>query len=314
MSIYRTIGGAIKKVDRIEDGCWIHAINPDNEEKKLLIRDLGINPMHIRDALDGDQRASVTRTRDYLFIVVHCPSSDTPEPISVAPVPLGIMLTRRAIVTLCLYEPDVIRGMMQDWTCQVATDEGIVFVLDLIMRNTGIFREHLRQIHEQSTLKEEELKSSVTGERLIEIMNDERSLIFFVSSLHSNQKMLNRLLQSDILSQSPRERELLEEVVEESDECTEVAEAFLRIHSSLIDGFSSLVSLNLNLLVRTLTEITIALSIPAIIVGLWGMNVALPLVGHPLAYWIIIILLVMLAAVTILVLRLGLRIPPRNRR
>jgi magnesium transporter len=283
---------------------WHHFEDPTDEDCAFLRDRLGVPNDWVRDSLDKYQRARFQRMDELAFIIVLGPRKARRRPEPFATVPLGIVLLSDRAITIAGRDPDAI-GRLRT-TVPGAADSPVLFALALLATTEEDFRRDLRTIHDASTFEEEKLRNSVTGERLSDLIDQGRSLAYFSSALRSNAKML-KAFRNDRLVADDRTRADLDEVIERNDENAELAEVFSRIHRDLMEGFSSLVSMNLNALVRTLTEITIALAIPSIIVGLWGMNVSLPLEAHELAFIVLATLVMVLAVLTFILIRFGER-------
>ncbi len=217
-----------------------------------------------------------------------------PEPF--ATVPVGLVLASDRVVTITRRDPDMIADLQAGPSPR--PDDPAAFAVALLAANEEVYRQELREIHDRSTFKEVELKRSLTGERLAELIDHGRSLAYFSSALESNGRMLASVREDGLAG---AEEAAFDEVVERNGENAEIAAVFTRIHGDLMEGFSSLASMNLNVLVRTLTEITIALAIPAMVIGLWGMNVIVPLEETEIAFAIV----VGLAIVSFLAIRFG---------
>ncbi len=293
----------------LREGAWIHVEDPDEVEQTWLRDEAGIPADWIGDAMDPYQRPRFQRTGDLVLILVLCPRTARRRPEPFATVPLGIVLLPDRTVTICRRDPDLIddaRGRGEDGD---RSPPGIA--LDILTANEEIFRRDLREIHDHSTFEEEELRASLTGRRLGNLIDQGRSLAYFDSALRSNGRVLEAARSDGLFESDGGMRVAFEELRERNDENAELAEVFSRIHGDLMEGFSSLVSMNLNALVRTLTEITIALAVPAIIVGLWGMNVPTPFAGSRTGFAVLTVLVVVLTVVTFLAIRYAERIGPR---
>ena len=293
----------------LRGGAWIHVQDPDEEEQAWLRDEAGIPVDWIGDALDPYQRPRFQRSDDLVLLIVLCSRTARTRPEPFATVPLGIVLLQDRAVTICRRDPDLIddaRGSGEDGA---RSPSGIA--LEILAANEEIFRRDLREIHDHSTFEEEELRASLTGGRLGNLIDQGRSLAYFDSALRSNGRVLEAARGDGLFEGDGGLRAALEEVRERNDENSELAEVFSRIHGDLMEGFSSLVSMNLNALVRTLTEITIALAVPAIIVGLWGMNVPTPFAGSRIGFAVLTVFVVALTVVTFLAIRYAERIGPR---
>ncbi|WP_346434743.1 magnesium transporter CorA family protein, partial [uncultured Methanoculleus sp.] len=310
---FRTVDGALTLRDHPEEGGWVHVLAPSDEEKEYLIQEHGIPRDCIEEALDPDALARARKLDGSLSIVLLCSRSGAEQSVPFVTQPLGIVLREKMIVTICSRDPELIFDLLLEDAYAVPTYERHRFCLMILLQNARIFKVHLGEIRERGVLDEEVLTRALTGTGLIDLLDGERSLAYFVSALGSNQEMVEALRSSRYLE--PEDRDLLEDVVHRNRESLTVANTTAKLHNDLIGGFTSLVSLNLNNLVRTLTEITIALSVPAIIGALWGMEVSLPLKEHSLAFWVILSLMGVLAVATFVIIRAGeLLDPARHRR
>lgn len=287
----------------LRDGAWIHVEDPTDDERVWLREDLGVPADWIRDSLDPYQRPRFQRQDGLVLLIALCPRTARQRPEPFATVPLGIVLFPDRAVTICPRNPDLV-----DRARDADGDRAVPgrVALELLFENEQVFREALAAIHDRSTFEEEELRSSLTGRRLGDLIDQGRSLAYFESALRSNDRMLDAA-REDGLFDGEELMTLLDEVRERNEENGELAAVFTRIHNDLMEGFSSLVSMNLNTLVRTLTEITIALAIPALIAGMWGMNVGLPLEEHEVAFGILTLLIVALGVAAFLLIRFSER-------
>ena len=258
------------------DRTWTHLEDPDEDEQAWLRDALGLPADWVRDSLDPYQRPRFQRSGELVLILVLCPRTARRRPEPFATVPLGIVLLPERAVTICRRDPDLIDDVRGSGGPPARNPPGIA--LALLLANEEVFRRDLRAIHDRSTFEEEELRAlpdrGAPGQTLID---QGRSLAYFDSALRSDGRMLDAVRDDGLFEGDgacgPRSRRSSSGTTR----TPRSREVFSRIHADLMDGFSSLVSMNLNALVRTLTEITIALAVPAIIAALWGMNVPLPL-------------------------------------
>lgn len=296
----------------LREGSWVHVEDPDSAEQAALRDGYGIPADWVSDALDPYQRPRFQRQGELVLIIVLCPRTVRARPEPFATVPLGIVLQPDRAVTVCGRDPDVIGDIRRAGDGHRAGPR--LVALELLLANEQVFRDGLGEIHDRSTFEEEELRSSLTGQRLGDLIDQGRSLAYFESALRSNDRMLDAARDDGLFSGEEDLEALLDEVRERNEENGELAAVFTRIHNDLMDGFSSLVSMNLNSLVRTLTEITIALAVPAIIAAMWGMNIGLPLEEHDTAFVLLALLIVAFGVAAFFVIRFAERIRPRLRR
>ncbi len=309
--IFRTMDGTLLERSEIEDGSWVHVTDPSDDEKRFLTERFGLSADDIEDALDIDAEAAVWRTNGYTAVILLCSSeSHTEGSIPYITVPLAIFLTESAVVTLCTSEPAVIEDLLLSNLSSVSTPEREKLLLTIMLRSAYIFRRQIREIREKSSIDKEIVKHSITGKKIISILNHGESLIYFASALQSNQGMLDDFRKIGELHPGEEEEGLLEDVIVQNRQNVRAANTTTEVHRTMLEGVSSIVSLNLNQLVKVLTEITIALTIPAIIGAAWGMNVDLPLKDLPFTFWILIGLMAGTALAAFLLLRTGEVINP----
>lgn len=305
-SFLRSGPDGLEPVDGAGPGIWTHISDPTDEECAELQNRLDLPADWIRDSLDPYQRARFQRLDDLALLIVLSPRTVRNRPEPFATVPVGLVLAADRVVTITHRDPDMIGDLRTG--PQPRTDDPAAFAVAVLSANEEVFRRELREIHDRSTFEEEELKRSLTGERLAELIDHGRSLAYFSSALESNGRMLASFRDEGLEQADPETRAAFDEVIERNGENTEIAAVFSRIHNDLMEGFSSLVSMNLNVLVRTLTEITIALALPALVVGLWGMNVAVPFEEVDIAFAVLLGLMVVVAIATFFAIRFGERI------
>lgn len=293
-------------------GSWIHFEDPGDDEQATLRDDLGVSVEWIRDALDPYQRPRFQRSGDLALILVLCARTARRRPEPFATVPFGIHLLPAGLVTICRRDPDLMEGVRGAGDEALKDPRGTALML--LAANEEVFRNGLREVHDRSTFEEEELRSSLTGARLGELIDQGRSLAYFESALRSNDRMLDAVREDGLFGDNGEMQALLDEVRERNEENGELAAVFTRIHNDLMDGFSSLVSMNLNALVRTLTELTIALAVPAIVAAMWGMNVSVPFEDREMGFVLMAALVVTFAVATFLLIRFAERMGSRHTR
>lgn len=282
-------------------GAWIHIEDPRDDEQAWLTDELGVPADWVRDAVDPYQRPRFQRLGDLVLLLVLCARTAHQRPEPFATVPLAIVLQPDRAITICRKNPDLLDEIDEG---DSVDPRGIA--LELLVANEHVFRDDLAAIHDRSTLDEERLRESLTGSRLGELIDHGRSLAYFDSALRANDRMLEGARDDGLFGKGDLVT-VFDEVRERNEENAELAQVFTRIHNDLMEGFSSLVSMNLNALVRTLTEVTIALAVPALIAAMWGMNVSLPFEDVEIAFAVLTALIVVLAVVAFVLIRFAER-------
>lgn len=278
----------------MEPGCWVNLIAPTEAEIEEVAIGLNIDPDAIRAALDTDERSRIETDPDYTMILVNIPTveEDHDEKELYSTIPLAYIMAHDRVVTVCLEDTVLLRrfsdGAVRDFNTQMKSR----FILQLLYRTASLYLQYLRTIDKKSDAVETRLHKSTQNHELIELLRLEKSLVYFTTSLRSNEVVLEKLLRGEIIKKYPDDAELLEDVIVENKQAIEMANIYSGILSGMMDAFASVISNNLNVVMKVLAIITIVLSIPTLIFSAYGMNVNLdgmPFASSPWGFLIIVV-------------------------
>lgn len=286
LAIYKTIEGRISPVESFDDGIWVHLTNPTEEEISKVASELNAEVDFLRAALDDEERARIETDNGQTLVIVDIPMIDNEGAYST--IPLGIILLKQAIVTVCLREDSLLKdfaiGRVKTFLTQFKTR----FLLQVLYRNAALYLSYLKQIDKLSSQIEAKLHKSMRNSELIQMLKLEKSLVYFSTSLKSNETVLERLARYEAVKKYPEDKELLDDVITENKQAIEMANIYSSILSGTMDAFASIISNNLNIVMKLLASITIVMSIPTMIASFFGMNVDLPFnVGVGAFWWIV---------------------------
>ena len=289
ISIYKTVEEELTTVDKVEEGCWISVTRPTSEELGRLQEETGIDIDDLRAPLDDEERSRIEMEDNYNMILVDIPSLD--EKDRYVTIPLGIYMTKKIIVTICLEESPVIKAFENKRVREFYTFKKTRFVFQILYRNATSYLRYLRIIDRKSEKIEEKLHVSQKNSELIELLELEKSLVYFTTSLRSNEVVLEKLLRSEKIKKYPEDEDLLEDVIIENKQAIEMANIYSGILSGTMDAFASVISNNLNIVMKFLATVTIVLSVPTMIASFFGMNFDNIPLGHaPYGFFTIIVL------------------------
>lgn len=284
--------GRIAQTDIIEDGVWVRVTNPLPEEMEQLRETLDLEPDFIRAALDEEERAHTEKENSQTLIIVDTPYWDV-ESSMYTTMPLAILVTAKVFLTISLRELPLLKQFSSDLVKGFFTQYRDRFVLQILYRNAVSFLQSLRTIDKLSNQVEGQLHVSMKNKELIQMLTLEKSLVFFSTSLRSNEMVLEKLLKYHYLTRYPSDQDLLEDVIIENKQAIEMCNIYSSILSGTMDAFASVISNNLNIVMKVLTSITIVMAIPNIVFSFFGMNVQIP--GSQSPYSLPLILLATLA-------------------
>jgi len=273
ISFWKTINGKLQSLDDIEDNCWINMIRPDDVEIRKVTEKVGVDPAVLRAALDEEETSYVDVTDDgHTFITLDIPIVDDTESVMYSTIPLGIVLTKEHIITVCLKESMLISEFENNPPKNLNTFGRTQFILALMLRVANRYLQYLRQINRISNGIEEKLYVSQRNKEVIELLGLQKSLVFFSTSLKANQTTLDKILKGKALKMSEDDTETLEAVLIEGRQAIEMCNIYSDILSGTMDAFASMISNNLNVIMKTLTIITILMTIPTMVFSYYGMN------------------------------------------
>ncbi|WP_026835572.1 magnesium transporter CorA family protein [Eubacterium xylanophilum] len=285
---------SIKELKALEEGCWVALTAPTYEELNKISEATNIDIDDLRAPLDDEERSRIEHENDYVIIVVDIPSLD--EKDRYVTIPLGIYITKTMIVTVCLEETPILTAFMNDRVKEFYTYKKTRFVFQILYRNATSYLRYLRIINRKSDQIEDELHKSQKNKELIELLELEKSLVYFTTSLRSNETVLEKLLRTDKVKKYPEDEELLEDVIVENKQAIEMANIYSGILSGMMDAFASVISNNLNVVMKFLSTVTIVLSIPTMIASFYGMNFDnIPLGHNPFGFVIVVVVALFIA-------------------
>ncbi|MHB0987515.1 MAG: magnesium transporter CorA family protein [Bellilinea sp.] len=300
INIYKSSSTGLEQISDFTSGCWVNMIDPTSDEIERLTSQ-GIPSDFITYPLDMDERARSEREDDgKMLILIRIPffqglTVDVPY----STLPLGMILTDQMIITVCRRQNDLTTEFASGKVKNLSTGKRIRFVLRLMLLNANKFLNHLRQINKMTEELEDRLQLSMQNKEVLELLKYQKSLVYFTTALKANELLLERLQRTQLFRQYSDDEDLLEDVITENQQAIEMVNISNNILSSMMDAFASIISNNLNVVMKFLASVTILLSLPTIITSFFGMNVDLPFAGQPYSWQLILGISMLVIGVTI---------------
>ncbi|MGL5058268.1 MAG: magnesium transporter CorA family protein [Fusobacteriaceae bacterium] len=295
MEIFKTIENKIEKINEIQDGAWINLVAPSLQEIKDLAKRFNIQEENLMAALDTEERPRIDVEHNEILIIIDAPftekNSNTISEITYTTLPLGIILTENNLITVATAELSLLIPYRNGTPRGIDTSKKSKFLLQLLYKNAANYLIYLRNIEKLSKEWEIELYESQRNKELLALLELEKSLVYFSTSLKSNESVLERLSRLKIMKQYPEDVELLEDVIIENKQAIEMAKIYSDVLGVVMDVFASVISNNFNILMKRLTSVTIVMAVPTILSGIWGMNVNVPFSNEPLGFMNVIIII-----------------------
>jgi len=290
MQIYRTTKDQetviTEKSDVMCKGAWIRLFEPSDAELAIVAEQCAIPPDFLKAALDEEERPRIDEEEGVVLIVMDIPVMTEFEEIKTLTThPLGIIIAKDYIVTVCSRGSQVLDDFVAGKVRHFTTEKRTLFMFQIFYRNASYYLSHLRQMERSISRIEVELHRSMKNEELFQMMELEKSLIYFSTSLKSNEAVLERILRSKPLKMYEEDAEFLEDVIIENRQAMEMSQIYLHILNGMTQAFATIISNNLNIVMKFLASVTIIIAVPTMIASFYGMNVLnLPLSDKPLAF------------------------------
>jgi magnesium transporter len=282
--------------ERSDNPIWVDARNVTREDIHTLETEYGVDTETIMDILDPDELSRIEREDDYTLIIVRLPIFIATNEVSYFTIPLGILLYPDKILTICWADCELLNDLTNNKVRGLTLKDLPAFVVRILARADLIFLRYLKEINRRSNSIEIELQKSVQNNELIQLLNLEKSLTYFTTSLKCNQLLFEKLMKTKLIQLDAEDRDWLEDVAIDNRQAIEMAEIYSDILSGMMDAFASVISNNLSIVMKRLTVINLVLMIPTMVTSFFGMNVDVPMSewkGHGA---VLVILSVCLAA------------------
>jgi magnesium transporter len=306
ITIYKSIDEtnyALQQTDSIEAGCWINIVAPSDQELLLIAKKTGVPIEFLRAPLDDEEASRLDIENNNVLIVVDIPFTEMEDnSLTYDTYPLAIIHTEKELITVCLKNSKVLTDFIDGKVKSFFTFKRSRFILQMLYRVATYYLLYLRQIDKKSLMIEKRLHKSMKNKELIQLLSLEKSLVYFSTSLKSNEITLEKMLKLDLIQRYEEDKDVLEDVIIENKQAIEMANIYSNILSGTMDAFASVISNNLNIVMKLLASITIVMAIPNIISGMFGMNLNVPLMNNPQGFWIVIGIIVFSCVSAIIVL------------
>lgn len=303
IQIFKTTENQFIELDAIEHGCWVNLVNPSEAELELVSQKTGLNLELLKAPLDEEESSRVESEDNQICVIVDIPVMDVEgKNVNYFTIPLGMIFNNDMIVTVCLRENKIIDDFINQKIKGFYTFKKSRFILQLLYRNATYYLMYLKQIDKVSHIIEGRLHKSMKNKELIQLLSLEKSLVYFSTSLRSNEVTLEKMMKFEFVQKYPEDKDVLEDVIIENKQAIEMANIYSNILSGTMDAFASIISNNLNIVMKFLASITIVMAIPTLVSSFFGMNVPVPFQNNPYGFYIVLGIVVVIASVTTYIL------------
>ncbi|MCR4798739.1 MAG: magnesium transporter CorA family protein [Lachnospiraceae bacterium] len=276
LNMYKTDDRVIREIEKFEEGCWIKLTDPTLEECAEVSEQHEIDIADLRAALDDEESSRMSLEDDYTLIIVDIPTAEVRNNRhTYTTIPLGILVKEDVLITVCSEETAVLRIFIDQRVREFSTKKQMRFTYQILYNASMVYQSLLRSIDRKRTEIEERIdQESTENVDLVDLHELESNLVYFATSLRANGVVLDRLTRYGRLRQYEEDQELLEDVIIENRQAIEMTQIYRDIINGTRELLSTVINNRLNNAMKYLAAITIVMSIPTIVSGLWGMNVS----------------------------------------
>lgn len=281
------------EIDRLEKGCWIDVVAPSEEELQEIAAATKIQMDFLTAPLDEEEKSRIEIEDDQILVLVDIPFLRSNKDYDT--LPLGIIITENFITTVCL-EPNAVTAEFGAHNTKIfSTFKKTRFLFQILFKSATLYLKYIRIIIRRTDELEKHLRQSMQNSELFNLLDLQKSLTYFSTSLRSNYIVMEKLLRLRGATQSrhliklyEEDEDLLEDVIIEYKQAVEMVEMYSHILNSMMEVFASIISNNLNLVMKFLATMTIVLAIPTLVSSMWGMNVPVPFANNPWGFAIVL--------------------------
>lgn len=278
MTIRRSTEAGLETIGKPVTGCWIEVTNPSPDEAANLARDLNIPQEFVTFSLDPDEIPIIEKADGVFLILARIPHlQDRTAAVPYVTFPIGFIMSDERLVTICRYEHELLLNLPMEHQTDLSTAKPARFVLHLLWSAANSYLRHLNEINKVVEKLEEGVERSLQNREVLALLRYQKSLLHFTTALRANETMLERMKRSEFLKLEPNDKDLLDDVFTETQQAIGMSQIASDILSQMMDAFATIISNNLNVVMKFLTAMAVILIVPTIIATFYGMNVRLPL-------------------------------------
>ncbi|MBR5973876.1 MAG: magnesium transporter CorA family protein [Clostridiales bacterium] len=301
---------SLRKVDEICDDCWIHLVTPSDEEIAMLVEKLDLAEEFLRYPLDDEERPRVDVDEDNgdTLIIMDIPyiyEDDHPDQYET--VPLGIIIKKRQIITVSLRDVPFLNLFMKNQMKDCNVRFRNRFAIQIMLAEAKEYLRLLRVVDKSIESSDRELAKTTTNRELYRLLELSKTLVYFSTSLKSDEAVLEKLMRGRAIRQYAEDEELLDDVIIEFRQAREMADIYMSVVSHTLDAYASIINNNMNDVMKILAAATIALSVPTIISSFFGQNCPMPwdagFASQPVPFFILVVSGALSVGLAILILR-----------
>ena len=280
-----------------QPNCWVNIECPDDDDFRFLIQKLQVPESFLDDIADTDERPRTDTEGNWLLTILRIPMQSSQLGVPFITIPIGIITNNEIIVSVCYHHTDLIPDFIAHTQRKsIIVRNKLDLILRIIYSSAVWFLKYLKQINNDVTTAEKELEKSIRNEDLLRLMKLQKTLVYFNTSIRGNEMLIGKL-KNIFQDTGYLDVELLEDVAIELKQAYNTVNVYSGILTGTMDAFASIISNNVNAIMKRMTSLSITLMIPTLIASFYGMNVNIHLEHYPHAFIFIVLFSAALSAV-----------------
>ena len=296
-----------EETNKFNRGNWINMVSPSEEEIKEVCRNVNMQEDFIRYALDPEEKARIDIEEDdnTILFIIDTPIMEIESGAKVySTMPIGVIFVRDDyIITVSLHKNPIIEDLEKKRIRNIITYKKSRMLLQIFYSNAEMFLSLLKKLNKETEIAENVLKNSMKNKELLKLLSLEKGLVYFTTSLKSNEVVMEKTMRGNLIKLYDEDEDILDDAIIENKQAIETARIYRDILTGTMDAYASIISNNLNGVMKYLTSITIILAIPTMIASYWGMNVSVPMQNNPFGFVIIVVVSLLIGVIATLWLK-----------
>ena len=257
--------------EKLKTFSWINVGNPDHDDFEKLQNEYKIDEDTISDILDPDEQPRFEVEDDYKVIIVRFPIINRENDTLWHTEPLSIIYSSNRVITVCRKRCDLLDKIKKD---EKTSRED--FILNILYYIAESYLRLLKELNKRVLESKKGLQQHISKYDLMALLEVENSYTLYMAGIKGNVSVLDKLEKMRGFVKTDEAQELAEDVRIEFGQATEVVTSYSKMLKSIKETFESIINMESNRYINRLTMWNIILVIPTVIVGYYGMNVALP--------------------------------------
>lgn len=295
---------ATTKINKISKGVLINMSNPTEDEIDYVCKNTKIKEDFIRYALDYEEKARIDKEDEdgTVLYIIDTPAIEKEHDSTIySTMPMGVIIVRDDyIITVSIKANKIIKNIenkIQINTKELYTYKKSRILLQILYNNAELFLDILKKINKETEVAEHVLKTSMKNKEVLQMLNLEKSLVYLTTSLKSNELVMEKTMRGKVVKLYEEDQDLLEDTIIENRQAIEMSQIYSNILGSTMEAYASIISNNVNGVMKVLTSITVIIAIPTLVASFWGMNVPVPFQNNSLGFAMTIGISILLAII-----------------